>query len=414
MDLKYCLSDQSIRAWCLYDVGNSGFATTVMAVLFPLFFHAHLATDLSDSSTALAWSLASALSLLLAALTGPLAGTWTDLRGNHRKALIFSSLMGALLTGLLGILPEDRWLLGLTCYTVASLAFALGNVFYDAFLPSLVPEEHRGYVSSAGFALGYLGGGFLLMVHVLILKILPLQPAYRLVFGSVGLWWALFSIPLYRHAPPMVSAEPVGSSLKHLTLRLREVRQTPKILRFLLAYWLYSDGIGTIMKMGVLYGSLLGIGKFHLLGALLITQFIGIPCSLGFGRLGQRWGDKKALFLGLTGYIMLVVWAYFLKENWQFWILAAGVGTVQGGTQALSRSFFSKLVPPEKTAEFFGFYQLSGRLAGLGGPLIFGLAAHWTGSVRSGVPFLALFFLAGMAILRSIDTGCQNQTGQKG
>lgn len=405
MDLRECLTRKDFRAWCLYDVGNSAFATTVMAVLFPLFFREHLAADLTEASTATVWSLGSALSLLLSALLGPLAGTWADSRGNHRESLMVMVFSGALLTALIGALPQGRWLTGLACFVGASLSFSLGNVFYDSFLPVLAPEKERAFISSAGFALGYLGGGSLLLADILMVLFLPSPWGNIAAFWSVSIWWLLFSLPLYRNAPPMIPADPAHRSLKDVISRLRAIVRTPKVLRFLLAYWLYNDGIGTIMKMGVLYGSLLGIGRGHLLGALLVTQFVGVPCTFLFGRLGRRWGDRNALLLGLAGYLFLVAWAFFLTENWQFWILALGVGIVQGGTQALSRSLFSLLIPPGKSGEFFGFYQLSGRLAGLGGPLIFGGAAHLTGSVRSGVPFLALFFLAGMGILLGLKVG---------
>lgn len=405
MDLRECLTKKDLRGWCLYDVGNSAFATTVIAVLFPLFFREHLAADLTGTSTAMVWSLGSALSLLLSALLCPLAGTWTDSRGNHRKALMAMALTGALLTALMGTLPRGKWLMGLACFVGASLAFSLGNVFYDAFLPVLAPEKERAFLSSTGFALGYLGGGTLLLADILMVMFLPSPWGSLLAFWSVSLWWILFSLPLYLHAPAMPHADPGHRNMKDLISQLRNIVRAPRVLRFLLAYWLYNDGIGTIMKMGLLYGSLLGIGREHLMGALLVTQFVGIPCTFLFGRLGRRWGDKTALLLGLTGYLFLVVWAFFLRTNWQFWILALGVGTVQGGTQSLSRSLFSQLIPRGKSGEFFGFYQLSGRLAGLGGPLIFGGAAHLTGSVRSGIPFLALFFLAGMGILLGLKAG---------
>lgn len=399
LDLRECLNRKDFRAWCLYDVGNSAFATTVMAVLFPLFFREHLAANLTGTATATVWSLGSALSLLLSALLCPLAGTWADSRGNHRESLMAMVLSGAFLTALIGSLPQGEWLLGLACFVGATLTFSLGNVFYDAFLPVLAPEKERAILSSAGFAMGYLGGGTLLLANILMIMLLPSPWGNISAFWSVSLWWFSFSFPLYRNAPPMRPSAPGHRGLKDVASRLRIIVRTPQVLQFLLAYWLYNDGIGTIMKMGVLYGSLLGIGRGHLLGALLATQFIGIPSTLLFGRLGRRWGDKTALLLGLSGYLFLVAWAFFLSANWHFWILALGVGTVQGGTQALSRSLFSQLIPPGKGGEFFGFYQLSGRLAGLGGPLIFGGAAHLTGSVRSGVPFLALFFLAGMGIL---------------
>lgn len=414
MKLKDLLRQRKLRAWCLYDVGNSAFATTVMAVLFPIFFRERLALALDSGTTALAWGLASALALLLSAFLGPLAGTWADMRGNHRKALLWTALSGSCLTALLGFLAPGRWLTGLVCFVGGSLAFAVGNVFYDAFLPALAPPRQQGYLSSAGFAAGYLGGGILLLTDILLVFLLPPKWGYGLAFLSVGLWWAGFTLPLYLNSPDMTKIRPSTWAQPGFRKRLTGIASTPGILRFLFAYWLYNDGIGTVMKMGVLYGSLLGIGKEHLLGALLLTQFVGIPCTLLFGRLGQSWGDKKVLLAGLTGYLFLVSWAFFLQENWQFWVLALGIGTVQGGTQALSRSLYSKLVPPGKSGEYFGFYQLSGRLAGLAGPLLFGGAARLTGSVRSGIPFLGFFFIAGMVILVGVDPGPVNRSNREG
>jgi UMF1 family MFS transporter len=254
---------------------------------------------------------------------------------------------------------------------------------------------------------GYLGGGILLAVNVAMVAFMSPEKGMRLSFLSVGIWWALFTLPVMAFVPeppgnPVGTATP-GRILSRPFETLRSLRKYRDAFFFLVAFWLYNDGIGTVIKLGALYASSLGIGRNHLLGALLATQFVAIPCALGFGRLAERIGAKPAISIGLAGYVCLSAWAFFLVHPWQFWVLAIGIGTVQGGTQALSRSLFGSMIPPGQSAEFFAFYDLSSKFSGVAGPALFAVILQVTGSPRLGALALSLFFLAGMAVLRRVD-----------
>ncbi|WP_029165275.1 MFS transporter [Aminiphilus circumscriptus] len=406
MEWRRFLRNPCQRAWVLYDVGNSAFATTIMAVLFPLFYARILAVPLGEARGAALWGYVAGGALLFSAVIAPFAGSFGDLRGKRKLGLAVFTATGVAATGGMAFLSQGTWSPGLVLLAAGIASFSLASIFYDAFLVYLAPPEERSGLSSAGYAFGYLGGGVLLVANVAMVFLLPGLLGFRLAFVSVALWWALLTLPLLRRVPePPAEAEDADISAvwRRPLNTLRSMREHPNQLRFLVAFWLYNDGIGTIMKMGVIFGSSLGIAEGHLLGALVATQFVGIPCTMLFGRLAEVWGTKRALLTSLAGYSVISLGILFVHGVWHFWVLALSIGVVQGGAQALSRSLYAELISPERSAEYFGFYDMSSKFAGILGPFLFALLADLFGSLRVGAPVLVLFFLTGMVLLRKVE-----------
>jgi UMF1 family MFS transporter len=406
-----------IRAWCLYDWANSAFATTVMAALFPPFFRElAMVGGLAPHDATAAWGYVTATALAIVAIAAPVLGAAADRSGRTRTLLAVSAGTGILATALLATIGDGQWRYGATLFVFANLGFAASIVFYESLLPHLVPASELDRVSTRGWAMGYLGGGILLVIDAAwVLRpgwfgLPDAGAAVRLSFVSVALWWAVFSLPLLRRVPPPPRAATTAATgsaalaaLRRLRATFREIRRYRHLLLFLVAYWIYNDGIGTIIKMATAFGSEIGIATGDLVAALVLTQFVGFPCTLLFGRLAGRIGARPALMAGLGVYVAICAGALVLRTAWQFYLLAALVGVVQGGTQALSRSLFASLVPRHKSAEFFGFYSTSGKLAGIAGPLLFGIVSQVTGASRLSVFALIVFFLVGGTLLLRVD-----------
>ena len=403
--------DRKILSWCAYDVGNSGFATTIMAAVYPVYFREVAAAGLPPNLPTAYWAYASAAALLLSAFFGPLLGAAADLRGSRKKMLALFTALGIASTALMALVDAGDWLPALFLMGAGTIGFSASMIFYDALLPSLVPADRIDAVSSQGYALGYLGGGALLAVNLLMIRSIPGTAGARLSFLSVAFWWGLFSLPvlLFVDEPPP-SGKKGGKGIiaaflegmQQLRRTFSEIRSYGNVFTFLVAFWLYNDGIGTIIRMAAIYGSQLGIPMSHLVGALLLTQFVGIPCSLAFGRLAAAKGSKKAILIGLGWYLCITAAAVFVSRPWHFWALAAAVGTVQGGTQAISRSFFASMIPAVRSAEFFGFYDISSKFSGIIGPAVFGAVTQLTGSSRVAISVLSYTFILGILILRRV------------
>jgi UMF1 family MFS transporter len=407
---------RAVRAWCFYDVGNSAFATTVTAAVLPPYFAEVAARTMPPHVATATWAYASAAALLVAAFTGPILGRVADRLGRPKRMLLVCATIGSLATAAMALTPMGAWGAMLALFGVGFIAFACGNVLYDSLLPHVARPDERHRVSARGFAYGYLGGGILLAVNLAWILfphafgLRDAEQAIRLSFVSVAVWWLAFSIPLARRVrEPAPAGSPATS--KHLAVdvfaglarTLRGLRRQPELLTFLAAFWLYSDGIGTIVKMATVYGAELGIGRTHLIGALLMVQILAAPASLAFGLLAGPLGPQRAVMVGLAGYVGITILGYFLSSAWHFWLLAALVAAFQGGTQALSRSMFASLVPPRQMGEMFGFYSVSEKLAGALGPVLFGLVAQLTGGGRLAILTLLPFFLIGAWLLGRVD-----------
>lgn len=416
-----------VDAWCFYDWANSAFATTVMAAILPIYFSAVAAKDLPPARATAIWGYTSSLSLALAALLSPFVGAAADLLGRRKAFLLAGAALGILATTLLATVEENEWRQASLFYVLAHVPFVVSFVCYDSLLPHIGRAGDLDRISTRGFALGYVGGGLLLLLNtVMVLSpslfgLSSAASAMRASFVTVSIWWALFTIPLLLRVP-----EPPGGggaptlfpalreTVSRLAAALRDIRSHGEVWKFLVAFWLYGDGIGTIVKMATIYGSEVGIGRNHLIGALLLVQFTGIPFSFLFGRLAGRIGARAGILIGLAVYSALSAGAFFLSEAWHFWLLAFFVGTVQGGTQALSRSFFASLTPADRSGEWFGFFSVSSRFAGIAGPLLFALAGEWAGSSRYGALGVAFFFVAGALLLLRVRARPAAKSGAGG
>jgi UMF1 family MFS transporter len=397
----------------MYDWGSSAFSTTIEAAVLPVYFGQVVAASLPGNTATVYWGYTNAVALLLAALLAPILGSIADYTGGKKRLLTVFAGIGILATMLMVLVNTGDWLLALVLFLFGSIGISASYVFYDSLLPHVARAEDIDYVSSKGYALGYLGGGILLAVNILMIQVLwagsTLGP--RLSFLTVGVWWAIFTLPLVRRVPepPANTAgigagvNPVAAGFRRLGQTFREVRKYRQLFFFLLAFWLYNDGIGTIIKMATIYGSEIGIGMIDLIGALLLTQFVGIPFSLLFGKFSGRLGTKRSIMVGLGWYALIAVAGYFMSQAWHFWVLAFAVGMVQGGTQALSRSLFGLMAPKARSAEFFGFYDISSKFAGIAGPALFAVVGQLTGSSRLSIVALIVFFIGGILLLTRVD-----------
>ncbi|MEW6446012.1 MAG: MFS transporter [Pseudomonadota bacterium] len=398
-------------AWALYDWANSAFATVVMAGFFPLFFKQHWASGLSGAESTFWLGLATTLASVALILLAPLIGGLADRLGWRKRLLWRFTVLGAVATMALWLIPQGGWVWALALYGLASLAFMASTLAYDALLPAVARPGDYARVSSRGFALGYLGGGLLFALCVL----LTLQPAMFGVRGVVqavglsfllaGLWWLLFSLPLLARVHEPASGEPLRlatamrASLGQWRAGWMHLRARPKALTFLLAYWLYIDGVDTIIRMAVDYGLSIGLPSDGLIVALLLVQFVGFPATLLYGRLAGRIGLAPALFAGLAVYVLILLWATRMDSSFEFYLLAVGVGLVQGGVQAISRAYFAGLVPEGREAEFFAFYNMLGKFAALFGPILVGSLTWLSGDHRIGMLAVLPLFAGGAWLL---------------
>jgi UMF1 family MFS transporter len=414
---------KAIFGWALYDWANSAFATTVMASFFPIFFKGYWTVGTDPVVSTAKLGLANSAAGILVAVMAPVLGAMADRGEAKKRFLLFFAAIGILMTAALYWVPEGRWQAAAACYVFAMMGFAGSIVFYDSLLTTVAPEARRDAVSSLGFAMGYLGGGVLFALNVWM----TLSPAafglsgsgegVKLSFLSVGLWWALFSLPLVflvRERTGAVKKAPatvIREGLAQLRSTFREIRHLKTIFLFLAAYWLYIDGVDTIIVMALDYGLSIGFKAEDLIVALLLTQFIGFPSALVFGRLGERIGSKRAILIGIAAYLVITAYGAFIDDKREFFVLACLIGLFQGGVQALSRSLYSRIIPADKSAEFFGFYNMLSRFATVAGPLLIaatGLAARSAGlegslASRVGIVSVAVLFLAGGLILHRVD-----------
>ncbi len=410
---------KAILGWSLYDWANSAFATTVMAGFYPIFFKQYWSVGVDTAMSTARLGLANSLAGVMVALCAPILGAMAD-RGSARKRfLAFFAYMGSLMTACLTMVSMGNWVSAIFFYVAGTVGFSGGNIFYDALLTGVAAEKQVDTVSSLGFALGYLGGGLLFAVNVWM----TLQPAtfgfadaaaaVRFSFLTVGLWWAVFTVPLllFVREPTFAGVASgrtmVMGGLRQFRETLGEIRRFRTLVLFLVAYWFYIDGVDTIIRMAVDYGLSIGFESKALILALLITQFVGFPSAIGFGMIGKRIGPKRAIYLTLVVYLFVCVWGAFIRQETEFFILAVLVGLVQGGVQALSRSLYARMIPVDKSAEFFGFYNMLGKFATVLGPALmggFGLLVRRAGysadtASRAGITSVALLFLVGGALL---------------
>jgi UMF1 family MFS transporter len=405
-------SNKQVISWALYDWANSAFSTTVLAGFFPVFFKEFwsIGSDPIHSSTQLA--LIHTVASLVIALLSPFLGILADKTGSGRRLLIIFAMLGVITTCALPLAGSGQWLFAAVLFGLAQLGFNGALVFYDSMIVSVSRGRSSDLVSTLGYALGYLGGGVQFALCVLMYHkpewfgLASSTSAIQVAFVFTGIWWGLFSLPLIwssagetRAAGQKFSLQVVREGLSEIVSTIRQIRLYRPVVLMLLGYWLYIDGVNTVIKMAVDYGSAVGFGAQDLVLALLITQFVGFPSAIAFGWLGQRWGAKRGILAGIAVYFILILWAASMRQVWEFYAMAIGIGLVQGGVQALSRSYFASIIPPDRSAEFFGFFNLVGRFASILGPLLIAGTESLTHSHSLGISSVALLFAAGGALL---------------
>jgi UMF1 family MFS transporter len=387
-----------------------------MAAILPEFYSSVAGSTLDKTIATSYWGYSNTIAMLIVGIAAPILGAIADHSGRRKRFLAGFAALGITATALMTGIGHGMWFYASFLYIFGRVGFGGANIFYDSLLPHIAESEDIDRVSAEGYACGYLGGGILLAVNVLmVLKpglfgIPDAQWASRISFLMVAVWWAVFSVPLFKYVPevPAVilrgeSPNPLLAGYQRLSRTFRDIRRFKELIKFLAAFWLYNDGLGTIIIMSVIFGTEIGIGKAHLIGAILMVQFLGIPFSVIFGRLPKRIGIKNSIIAALGVYTIITLLGYFMSRPAHFWLLAFLVSMVQGGTQALSRSLFGSMTPPSKSAEFFGFYNVSSKFAGILGPSLFGFIGQLTGSSRTGIVTIIFFFLAGALLLSSTD-----------
>ncbi len=417
---RLALDRPELRAWAMYDWALSAVQTTVLVAVFPIFYIQVAGAEAGATTASQWWALSNGIATAIVALLSPILGTIADFAAAKKKLLAVWTAIGVLACAGMYFIERGDLLLASVLLVVVAISAAAALVFYDSLLPHIATTSEVDRVSSSAYAIGYLGGGILLALNLAMIQ----RPEWlglggadatlpvRLSMVSVAIWWLLFSIPLFRRVPEpprrLESDERADqSSVRVAFVRLfetmRELRAFKHAFLMLIAFLIYNDGIATFQRMSAAYGTELGIGRGSLITAILIVQFIGVPATFVFGALASRIGAKASIFAGLLVFLGVSVMAYFMTTAAHFYILAAILGLVQGGTQALSRSLFATLIPRYKSGEFFGFYSVFSKFAGIFGPFVFAGIIGATGSSRSAVSSVSLFFIVGGALLLFVN-----------
>lgn len=403
------LPNRKIMAWAMYDWANSAFATTVMAGFFPIFFKQYWSAGADVTESTFQLGVSNSVASIIVVLMAPLLGAIADRAGAKKKFLFLFALLGICMTGGLYFVAKGDWFIAALFYIAATLGFMGGNVFYDALLVTVAEPDQREMVSAIGFAVGYLGGGLLFFINVMMTQqpewfgLANAAEAVRLSFITVAVWWMVFALPLLflvpENKPGGQGNGSVSIGFRQLMDTFRQIRLLRNVFIFLVAYWLYIDGVDTIVRMAVDYGLSIGFDTGDLIQALLITQFVGFPAALVFGKLGTIYSARAGIYLALFTYIAITGIAYQMDTVWEFYLLAVLIGLVQGGIQALSRSLYSRIIPQDKAGEFFGFYNMMGKFAAVLGPLLMAWVGVATGNPRYAILSVSVLFIAGGVLL---------------
>lgn len=423
------------KSWIMYDWANSVYATNILAAIFPLYFGAVCKANGADNLVL--WSYGTSVSTFIVAILAPVLGALGDHKG-HKKKLFAGFLIAGVAFTLFNAFTGDYRLL-LVGYVISHIGFSGSCLFYDSFLTDVTTPERMDRVSSWGYAMGYIGGStipFLLSIALLLILGQDNPVAFKLVIVLTSLWWAVFSIPMLKNVKQTHYIEAqknlVRSSLSNLWRTAKEIVKQKHILLFILAYFFYIDGVNTIISISTSYGSKLGLDTVGMILALLVTQVVAVPCSILFGRLAEKLGSIKVLCVAIAVYFCICVVGFFMgftieqsngsAEALQlsqilFWCMAFLVGTVQGGIQAISRSYFGKLIPPSRSNEYFGFFDIFGKFAAVIGPLLVGAFSQATGRDSIGIISLCILFLLGFFILlfgrKTLERGAANAQGEE-
>lgn len=413
---KLGLHRPELRSWAMYEWAITGMYAVIVTAVFPIYFASVAAADLSGGRTSQVYALANTVGIFVVGLAAPLLGALTDTNPIKKRLLgTFAGIGAAAVCGLFFV-EEGGWVLGVALFIVVNIGVNASTVFYDSLLPHVARRDEVDRVSTGAFAVGYVGSGLLLVVGLLIIQAPGLfgipdgtLPS-RIVFVLTGLWWGGFTLPLLRRVPepePEITLAPGEKALpaaaRRLLITFRSLRGYREAFLLLIAYFIYGDGIGTIIRLATIYGTEIGIDQTTLIVSIVIVQFVGIPFAFAFGAMAERITTKRALLLGVSAYAGITVLGYFMTTGWHFVALAILVGTVQGGTQALSRSLFASMVPAARSGEFFGFFGVIDKFSGFMGPAVFAIVSAQVGSSRNGILSVIIFFVVGALLLSRVD-----------
>ena len=406
-----------IRSWVMYDWANSAFATTIASVLFPIFYQDVAARDLPDYLATAYFAYTASIAMVIIVILAPFLASIADYTRTKRQHLAVFAILGISATALMTSIVSGSYLYASAIFILATVGFSGSNIFYDAFLPEITTIKQRNYVSAKGFAYGYLGGGILLALNLLMVQYpqwfgMPdALSGTRLSFITVSVWWLIFSIPIIKNLKDTGIAGTIPNKMTYITSAkagvaelgktLKTILKHRELLKFLIAFWLYNDAIGTIIGLAATFGREIGIDTLSLMGAILLVQLAGFPFTLIFGKYANRIGTKNSLYICLVIYFIAIVSGYFMTNALHFFLLAFLVATSQGASQAFSRSLFSTLIPSEHPAKFFAFYSVFNKMKFLA-PAVFGFVAQATGNSRNGVLTLLFFLIVGGLILRTV------------
>lgn len=402
---------RSMLSWALYDWANSAYTTTVMAGFFPVFFKQFWGAELSANESTFWLGLANAGAGLVIALLAPVLGAMADQGGLKKRMMLSFTSLAVVMTAALFLVNQGSWMMAIAVYTFGAIAFSGANVFYDALIVDVAERHAYDRVSALGYALGYIGGGLLFAVNVLMTLhpdwfwLADKSEAVRWSFISVAVWWAVFSVPLALFVHERSEAKTAHwflaarAGMSQLVGTFRHVRRMKQIWLFLLAYFLYIDGVNTVARMAVDYGLSLGFDSSVLITALLMTQFVAFPSALALGWLGERWSAKGVILVCIAVYALVCIWSSTMQHARDFYILAAAIGLVMGGVQALSRSMYARMIPHDQSAEYFGFFNMLGKFAAVLGPALMGVVSVSTGSARESILAIVVLFAAGAFLL---------------
>ncbi len=408
-------------SWILYDLGNSAYSITITSAILPIFFKslAGAAGIAANRSTAY-WGYSVSIATLLIAVLAPMLGTISDYRGYKKRFFLFFALTGIIFTGALATIGQGQWLRCLVIYIFTVIGFAGSNVFYNAFLVDVAGKKKMDWISSWGFASGYIGSVIPFTISILIIQYpsiigVDTMGATRIAFIITALWWAAFTIPMLLNVRQQFFIEPEPQPIRKSFIRLaktfKNIFQYREIFLFLVAYFFYIDGVDTVINMATVYGTDLGISASNLMIILLATQVVAFPFTLIYGRLARRFSARVLILAAILVYIFIVIFAFFVTTTLQFWILAMLVATSQGGIQALSRSYFGRIIPRKNSGEFFGFYNIIGRFAAILGPFLVGIVSQVSGSSKYGVLSIVILFIAGFILLFRLGDGQKDKPG---
>jgi UMF1 family MFS transporter len=410
------LFNKRVISWAFYDWANSAFALSVLAVLFPLFLGSYWNDGASGAVVTTRLSLITAASSAIVCLIAPVFGTIADTGGYRKRFLFALAVIGATATAALAFVGESAWPVALLLYLFASIGYYISTVFYDSLLIDITEPRYYSFVSSLGFSVGYLGGAILLALHVWLLLapetfgFADTDTVIKFAFASVGAWWLIFALPLLifvpeRHSTKEVAGHAVRAAYEELKLTIAHIRQYRNVVIFLIAYWLYIGGVFTVIFMAVNYGQRLGFSRQDLVIALMITNFVGFPATLIYGYFGHRFGPKRGIYFALAIYIIMSIWALFMTDVKQFYVMAIVIGCVQGGVQGLSRSLYASLIPADQPGEFFGFYNMLTKFAHILGTVLVAVAAMLSNDPKWVLLALMPLFIGGGMLLTVVRVG---------